>query len=156
MSGQTTPDVRDRRADDGAETTLLLQLLRAARQIESGVSAELAALRITPEQWRIICVLTAGGGHTMTELATLAVLPAATCTRTVDRLVSSGTVYRRADPTDRRRVVVFLSARGRRSVAPITDAERTAQHEIARSLGPRGYVGLQDALRRIASEPTVG
>lgn len=149
MSGKTTRASTQRRAND-AELPLLLRLLSAARSVESGISEALSAAGVTPEQWRVLSVLEAGGGRTMSDLAQTAVVPAATATRIVDQLVSNGLVYRRADPADRRRVVVHLSARGRRTVAPILDAEATLERAVVEELGPRGYLGVATSLDLIA------
>lgn len=67
----------------------------------------------TLEQWRVLELLSDGDGHTMTEIAAHALVPAPTLTKIVDRLVDSALVYRRPDDTDRRRVLVLLSAHGR-------------------------------------------
>ncbi len=149
MSGKTTRASTGRRAND-AELPLLLRLLSAARSVESGISEALASAGVTPEQWRVLGVLEAGGGRTMSDLALTAVVPAATATRIVDQLVSNGLVYRRADPVDRRRVVVHLSARGRRTIAPILDAEATLERAVVEALGPRGYLGVVSSLDLIA------
>ena len=149
MSGKTTRASTQRRANE-AELPLLLRLLSAARSVESGISEALAAAGVTPEQWRVLSVLEAGGGRTMSDLAQTAVVPAATATRIVDQLVSNGLVYRRADPADRRRVVVHLSARGRRTIAPILDAEAALERAVVEGLGPRGYLGVAASLDLIA------
>jgi DNA-binding MarR family transcriptional regulator len=50
----------------------------------------------------------------MTEAAEFAMLPAPTLTKVVDRMVSLNLVYRRPDLRDRRRVLIYSAARGRR------------------------------------------
>lgn len=149
MSRQTTRAPAHQRAND-AELPLLLRLLSAARTVESGVAEALSSAGITTEQWRVLSVLESSGGRTMSDLARTAVLPPATATRIVDQLVSNSQVYRRADPADRRRVVVHLSARGRRTIAPILDAEAELERSVAQALGPRGYLSLAAALDVIA------
>ena len=152
VSRQATPDTRSRRDDHGASTDpLLLQLLRAAHKVESQMSADLAELGVSPEQWRLLSVLAVEDGRTMSELSRLAVLPPASTTRGVDRLVTLGLAYRRADPVDRRRVVVHLSARGRRRIAAVRQAEAAVESDVADALGARGYVGLIEALGRIGT-----
>ncbi|WP_194922405.1 MarR family winged helix-turn-helix transcriptional regulator, partial [Catenulispora rubra] len=49
------------------------------------------------EQWRVLNLLADGTGHTMTELAEHALLPAPTATKLVDRLVTNNLVYRHPD-----------------------------------------------------------
>ncbi|MFC6881005.1 MarR family transcriptional regulator [Actinomadura yumaensis] len=99
------------------------------RRIAARLAAALAATGCTPDEWRVLALLADGAGHPMTEIAEYALLPPPTLTKLVDRMVAANRVYRRADTADRRRILVFLSARGRReqqAVAAAVDAERDA------------------------------
>jgi DNA-binding MarR family transcriptional regulator len=49
----------------------------------------------------------------MTEIAEYAMVPAPSLTKLVDRMVADNLVYRRADPGDRRRVLLYVAERGR-------------------------------------------
>ena len=62
-------------------------------------------------------------GLGMGEIATLAVVPAASLTRYMDKLVERGIVVRRIDPGDKRRSVVALSPRGVEYAARLRAAE---------------------------------
>ncbi|WP_287005220.1 MULTISPECIES: MarR family winged helix-turn-helix transcriptional regulator [Gordonia] len=150
MSLHTTPQTPTLR-DNAVELPLLARLLRAARNLETSLDETLSTLGLTHEQWRVLAVLASGGGHIMSELAQLAVVPPATATRIVDHLVTNGLVYRRADPSDRRRVVVHLSARGARTIEPALAAEARAERAVADALGPRGYVGFVSALDTVSA-----
>ena len=66
----------------------------------------------------------------MSDLARLSVLSPAGATRAIDTLADRALVYRRADPTDKRRVVVFLSAHGAATVAPALE-EKAPGHIAA-------------------------
>jgi DNA-binding MarR family transcriptional regulator len=117
------------------------------------LSAALESEGLTLAQWRVLSLLSDGTGHTMTEAATFAMLPAPTLTKVVDRMVSLNLVYRRPDLGDRRRVLIYSAARGRR-----------LHQRLARDLGPAVRVlpdvaDGQDAaqlarlLRRILDHP---
>ena len=84
------------------------------------------------EQWRTLDLLADGDGHSMTEIAGHVMVPAPTLTKIVDRLVESALVYRRPDERDRRRILVFLSDRGR-GAAPQAGPGGAAgsRHELA-------------------------
>ncbi len=88
-------------------------LSHAEHQVSRRLSAALQAEGLTLDQWRALSFLADGAGHTMSEVADHAMLPPATLTRVIDRLVEVNLIYRRSDLGDRRRVLVFLSARGR-------------------------------------------
>ncbi|PZG28224.1 MarR family transcriptional regulator, partial [Spongiactinospora gelatinilytica] len=94
----------------GLDLPRLLTL--AERRVTARLSAALGAAGGTVEEWRVMSLLADGEGHPMSEIADHALLAPPTLTKIVDRMVSDNLVYRRADETDRRRVLVFLSERG--------------------------------------------
>jgi DNA-binding MarR family transcriptional regulator len=123
--------VEERGKPIGAAT--LEELVHALRQAEHRVSRELRRLLTEDgcrvEEWRALELLADGHGHTMSELAEFALVPAPTLTRLVDRLVADNLAYRRADPADGRRVLVRMTPRGRAlhdRVARRLDLERSA------------------------------
>jgi DNA-binding MarR family transcriptional regulator len=100
-------------------------LSQAERRVSERLSAALELEGLTLAQWRVLSLLADGAGHPMTEAAEFAMLPAPTLTKVVDRMVSSNLVYRRPDLGDRRRVLIYSTARGRR-----------LHQRLARALGP--------------------
>ncbi|TQK71121.1 MarR family winged helix-turn-helix transcriptional regulator [Nocardioides sp. SLBN-35] len=99
------------------------------RQVEAGLRRVLQPILdeqgLAMDHWRIIAVVGAEPGLAMSEIATAAVVPAASLTRHVDRLVSQGIIVRRIDPDDRRRAVAALSPRGEAYAARLRAAERS-------------------------------
>jgi DNA-binding MarR family transcriptional regulator len=127
----------------------LLQLLSYTQHhVTTRASAALREQRSSLEEWRVLSLLSDGGGHAMGEVAEFALMPAPSATKLIDRMVSSNLVYRRVDAHDRRRVLVFLSARGRtayRRLRPVVDASldgvdeaplRDLARELLRRVGP--------------------
>jgi MarR family transcriptional regulator, organic hydroperoxide resistance regulator len=96
----------------GEELAWLLS--RVAHQLDQRLCAILEMEGLTLAQWRVLRRLSDGTGHAMTEVAHDAMLPPPTLTKAVDQLVSANLVQRRADLRDRRRVLIHLTARGRR------------------------------------------
>lgn len=78
---------------------------------------------LSMDHWRIVAVVGDAPGLGMGEIATLAVVPAASLTRHMDKLVEQGIVVRRIDPGDKRRSVVALSPRGEEYAARLRAAE---------------------------------
>lgn len=111
-------------------TNLLLPLARLTQHAEVAVARVLADTALKVEDWRVLDYLAARRTVPMTDLAQATLATGPTLTRTVDRLVSKGLMYRTADLHDRRRVLVSLTPRGRtlrsRLVTVIADAERSA------------------------------
>jgi len=117
---------------------------RAARWLAAALEGEDCSV----EQWRVLALLADGRGHPMTELADFALLPAPTATKLADRMVADNLVYRRADPTDRRRVLVYLTERGREVHARLATSLGQAQADLVDAIG--GGTDLQERLIRLA------
>lgn len=104
-------------------------LTRAVRAVTGQVEGVLRPEGLSLDQWLVLEALTEEHGLAMAELAARTSVTGPTLTRVVDKLVSTATVYREVDSTDRRRVRVYLSPRGRslhKRVAPkVADMERT-------------------------------
>src|SRR4051812_12592204 len=111
----------------GLRSHLGYVLSEAERAVNRGLAAALLEEGMSVEQWRILQALSDGRGHSMGELAEAALMPHPTLTKAVDRLVDGALVYRRQDPSDRRRVAVYLSEAGTTLLARL-DHAATAHH----------------------------
>jgi DNA-binding MarR family transcriptional regulator len=134
------------------------QLSRAERLLSGWLSALLENENCTLEEWRVLTILSDGQGHIMTEIADFAMIPAPTLTKLMDRMVSAGLVYRRADDRDRRRVLAYLGDRGRALHERAATVLTAAESELATRLGDtveasRWLTRLADALTTQA-QPT--
>lgn len=127
--------------------SLALQLRRGAHELGQRLIPSLHEHGLSPEHWQIVSVLLARPGIGMSELAAAAVLPAATLTRHMDRLVERALVVRRIDPADKRRVVAALSPRGHAIASTIRAAEHRIEQEWVARLDPAtraALTGLSD------------
>lgn len=141
MTEQMTARADDTLADHD-DTGLALLLRRAAHDLQRDLRPALADHALTDEHWQVLAVLLRRPGIGMSELAHAAVLPAATLTRHMDRLVERALVVRRIDPDDKRRVVAALSPRGQEIAAEIRRAERTLEERWARRAGAASLAAL--------------
>lgn len=93
------------------------RLVQLLSQAERGVTRQLSRVLedegCTVERWRTLELLADGASYSMSEIAEFALLPAPTLTRLIDRMVADNLAYRKADPQDRRRVLVHITRRGR-------------------------------------------
>ncbi|TDD21561.1 MarR family transcriptional regulator [Kribbella turkmenica] len=112
-------------------SSLLLLLKQTERRIELGLQPLLDEFGMSIEQWRVMSALHDEPGQPMSALAEAAVLPAATLTRHVDKLVERGLVLRRVHPDDRRRVVTALSPVGGTVAERIAAAQRDLETDLA-------------------------
>lgn len=137
-----------------AELDLPRVLARVERGIAARLGAALKAAGSTVEEWRVITLLADGAGHTMTEIAEFALLPAPTLTKVVDRLVSAGLVFRRVDEADRRRVLVFLSEHGRAALDRLTAAIEDEWRRVRDAVGQEELDLLRVLLTRMSAHLT--
>jgi len=85
---------------------------------------------LTVDQWRALDLLADGKGHPMSELAATLVVPGATLTKIMDKLVDFSYVYRLVDDEDRRRVLAFMSDKGAAVHAELTAAISALEDEF--------------------------
>ncbi|MXN67496.1 MarR family transcriptional regulator [Stappia sp. GBMRC 2046] len=82
------------------------------RQLEDELQDKLRPEGIPIEQFRILSALKDGNGLAMGDLAARVLVDSTTLTKIIDRMVTAMLVYRAPDPNDRRKVLVFLTAKG--------------------------------------------
>jgi len=97
---------------------------------------------LSPEHWRVMALLHEQPGLGASAIAKGAVLPSASVTRHVDKLVELGMVVRRVDPADKRRVVLALSTRGQENADRLLAEERAVEDTIAAGLGAERFKAL--------------
>lgn len=129
---------------DEVTTSLAVLLKQSEALVRDRLQPSLDEVALTLEHWRIMAVLHEQPGLGMTSLAELAVVPNATLTRHVDKLVERGMVVRRVDPDDKRRVVAALSPLGARLTTRLRAEEDALAEQIAARLGSDRF----DALTR--------
>lgn len=136
-----------------AEQPLPDDLTRLLTQVERTVTRRLAGLLAAEdcsvEEWRVLCLLADGRGHSMTDVAEFALLPAPTLTKLVDGMVARTLVYRRVDPTDRRRVLIQLSSHGRRRHRRLARLVETHHADLVELTGDADATRLTDILGRL-------
>lgn len=116
---------------------LAVALRQTEQVLSQRLSPHLAGLGLSMDHWRVLAVLHARPGLTMTAVADQAVVPAATLTRLVDKLVEVGLVVRRVDSADRRRAVTALSPRGAALAETLAELEQeTAAAVVDASRSP--------------------
>jgi len=105
------------------------------------------------EGWRALGALRSGDGFTMSDISSALAIPPPTLTRLVDRLVDAGFVLRRIDATDRRRVLIYLSARGKTKVRKLAKRETLLKAALIDEFGEDTAGQLTRTLARIGELP---
>jgi len=123
-------------------------LAQANRQIQKQLDDEFSDEGVPVEQWRILSLLTEKNGRSMSDLTQAALLNHPTLTKMIDRMISSALVYRRADPKDGRRVLIFISEHGRAVNERLNRLASQHQAELVEGYGDR----QTEALRRLLGD----
>ena len=93
--------------------SLARSLLAAAHDLEAAMTAALRGSGLGVPHYLVLSHLDENGPASTSELGRVALVPAATLTRTLDRLVDLALVHRALDAGDRRRIIIRLTERGR-------------------------------------------
>lgn len=129
----------------------MVELLdRAERAVDAVLTPVTSEEGLSREGWRVLLLLSRGGGRSMGEIAEHAAVPNPTATRVVDRLVAQSLAHRRSDPEDRRRVLVHIARGGRDVVERIS---RRLERRASESMGAiaAGGTTLGALLEKLAS-----
>jgi DNA-binding MarR family transcriptional regulator len=132
-----------------ADRSAFALITAVERKLTAALAADLEREGVTLEQCRALDGLSHREGRSMSELANLAMLPAPTLTKIVDRLVAANLVHRRSDPYDRRRVLVLLTPRGRALRSRLDRILQRHESNLEEVLGAAGLGQLTDLLARL-------
>jgi len=103
------------------------------------------------EEWRVLLLLGDDAGHAMAEIAEFAMLLAPSLTKVIDRMVSVNLVHRRVDETDRRRVLVFATDRGRQALHRWSAVVERERDDLVNALGSEEVALLRALLTRVST-----
>jgi DNA-binding MarR family transcriptional regulator len=116
-----------------ADSYLSYLLARASHTVASGFHAKLKTWKLTVPEYRVLFCLSGADGLGVGDLAAMAIMAQPRMTKVLDRMERQGLVGRHPDDSDRRRVLIHLTALGRSRAAPVLRAAKV--HE-ARLLAP--------------------
>jgi DNA-binding MarR family transcriptional regulator len=146
-SGRDEPDPPEP-ADRAGDESLADAFGAVARQLRERSAETLAPWEITPAQLRALRTLGRHETMRLSELSDRLEIAPRTATEVVDALQARGLVRRRADPADRRAILVEVTERGADTLAEIRAARGTEAGRIFGRLGP----GDRAELARILSQ----
>jgi DNA-binding MarR family transcriptional regulator len=129
---------RVKKSGSFAETYLSYLLARASHIVASGFHAKLKSWNLSVPEYRVVFCLAGADGLGVGDLAAMAIMTQPRMTKVLDRMERQGLVGRHSDDGDRRRVLIHLTAAGRKRAAPVLRAARGPPGAPARALHRRG------------------
>lgn len=122
---------------------------RLIARMNQNLAEDLRKRGFTFQDWRVLAVLAAHEGASLTQLAEAAVIPQPSVSRLVANLARRGLVARKSGTRDSRLVHLFLTSKGREiytRMLPLAIAEYRA---AMKGFRPREYGQLRGALLRM-------
>jgi len=124
-------------------------LAQANRQVHQQLDEKFRHEGVPVEQWRILKLLAEKNGRPMSELTQAALLNHPTLTKMIDRMVSDALVYRVQDPNDRRKVLMFISDRGKVLCKKLNSLAVDQEEHILESYGDKSTSELKRLLESL-------
>jgi DNA-binding MarR family transcriptional regulator len=136
-------------ADPAGDESLADAFGAVARQLRERSAETLAPWDITPAHLRALRTLARHGTMRLSELSERLEIAPRTATEVVDALQAGDLVRRRADPADRRAVLVEVTGRGTEVLAEIRATRGTQAGRIFGRLGPADRAELARILGKL-------
>ena len=122
-------------------------IVRAARSLRGRWRAVLEPWDLSPHQARALGVVGRGAGMRLSAVAEALRIAPRSATEVVDGLAERGLVERVPDPTDRRAVLVRITAAGSRMQAEVAAARAADAQQALSRLAPEDRAELARLLR---------
>ena len=135
--------------DPADDESLAEALAAVARQLRERSAETLAPWDITPAHLRALRTLARHETMRLSELSDRLQIAPRTATEVVDALQARGLVRRRADPADRRAILVEVTERGAGTLAEIRATSGTEAGRIFGRLGPADRAELARILGKL-------
>ncbi|MHA6783325.1 MarR family winged helix-turn-helix transcriptional regulator [Pseudonocardia saturnea] len=145
-------------AVDSGRDDVEVEAVMAATRVLVAVSAQSVVVVddvVTLPQLRVLVMVASRSGLNLGAVAAALGVHPSNATRGVERLVVAGLLDRRDDPTDRRNLVLELSAAGRALVERVMEERRTAIAAILARMPPGRRRALVPVLRSLAAASDV-
>lgn len=137
---------------DTSPIHIIGRISRLSRLVDRRLAENFAKHGIENWMYDVLATLRRiGEPHEMTagELVAQSMVTTGAITNRIDRLTKLELVERAADPTDRRKVLVRLTPRGKDLVDEIVGGHMGVEHEILQDLDQQDLSNLADSLRSI-------
>ncbi|MFE3317030.1 MarR family winged helix-turn-helix transcriptional regulator [Nocardia sp. NPDC059195] len=125
-------------------------LMQVARTLRRRWAAAYAPMGLTPHQARALRVTGEQDGLRLSALADALRISPRSATEVVDALEKADLVARQPDPTDRRAILVAVTARGRRTLATLAAARTKDADDFFGRLTDHERAALRDILGKLA------
>ena len=117
-------------------------LLQARESVMAHTRPSLREHGLSYQQWRVLRVLGEHGAVETGRIASEAYILGPSLTGVLARMERDGLIQRERDPADQRRTVVEATAKGRKTIARLSDTIETHYQWLEQSLGKQKLAQL--------------
>ncbi len=141
---------------DRAPSTLAFLLSQVGIYAARQFSERIAEVGLHPPLFRVLNLVDAGEGRSQQAIGEAIEVPPSRMVALVDELEQRGLVERRPHPTDRRVRALYLTAKGRRTLARGREIARAHEEELTKGMAAADRKRLTQLLQKIVDEQTIG
>eukprot|EP00752_Nemacystus_decipiens_P000154 g154.t1 len=124
-------------------------LAQAHRGVHLRFEKRLKTEGVQVEHWRVLKILSDRDGQSMGDLADSVLMNHPALTKMIDKMVANGLVHRALDPTDHRKVNIFITDQGRALFDRLSPHDEKLDREFETALGPERMQTLKDLLNAV-------
>lgn len=150
VSNKTTSS--NKKKTESFVSSYLLYLLAAVSDAASSqFHQRVRASGLRVPEWRVLACLHDQDGEMITRLADYSLVEQSRLTRIIDQMDEKGLVKRKTDDLDRRRVRVYLTARGRKLTKELVVDAKSHEQQLLASLGQAKSGDIKNTLKMLLS-----
>ncbi len=127
-------------------------LAQAHRGVHLRLEKRLKLEGVQVEHWRILDVLSDERGRSMGELADTVLMNHPALTKMLDKMVVNGLVHRSLDPSDQRKVLVFVTNSGLELASRLHAHAEKINNQFLLNIGSKKMARLKALLNEVIEE----
>lgn len=143
-------------AGDRAPSSLAFLLSQVGIHAARRFSERMAEVDLHPPLFRVLNLVDAAEGRSQQAIGEAVEVPPSRMVALVDELEQRGLVERRPDPTDRRVRALYLTRKGRSTLARGREIAAAHEEELTRGMAAADRKLLTGLLQKIVDEQTIG
>jgi DNA-binding MarR family transcriptional regulator len=141
---------------DRAPSTIAFLLSQVGIHAARRFAERIAEVDLNPPLFRILNLIDAAEGRSQQAIGEAIEVPPSRMVALVDELEERGLVERRPDPADRRVRALFLTAKGRKSLARGREIAEQHERELTRGMPKADRDRLTRLLQQMVDDQTIG
>lgn len=146
----------DRINGDRAPSTLAFLLSQVGIHASKRFAERISEVGLNPPLFRVLNLVDAAEGKSQQAIGAAIEVPASRMVALVDELEQRGLVERRPDPADRRVRALYLTRKGRETLASGRKIAREHEEELTRGLATADRKRLVDLLQKMVDQQAIG